>query len=76
MTLAGWDMKRFTTFLIGALLIAWMAYLSWPATADLPVRSPIVEPTVPVKLHVPSPPPQAPSYQVQEMTPKCTDSSV
>lgn len=30
-------MGRITTFLISGAIVAWMAYLSWPVTADPPM---------------------------------------
>lgn len=30
-------MRKLTSLLLGGALVAWMAYLSWPVTADLPV---------------------------------------
>ena len=31
-------MRKFTTILIGGAILAWMAYLSWPVTAETSVR--------------------------------------
>ena len=38
-TFATWcDMRKLTSLMIGAAIVAWMAYLSWPVTADVPTR--------------------------------------
>ena len=33
----GCNMRKLTSLLIGGAIVAWMAYLSWPVTAELPV---------------------------------------
>jgi hypothetical protein len=32
----GCNMRKLTSILIGGAIVAWMAYLSWPVTAELP----------------------------------------
>ncbi len=31
-------MRKFTSILIGGAILTWMAYLSWPVTAESPAR--------------------------------------
>lgn len=31
-------MRKLTSLLLGAAIVAWMAYLSWPVTAELPLN--------------------------------------
>jgi hypothetical protein len=48
------DMRKLTSLLIGAVIVAWMAYLSWPVTADVPERPRRAVESAPVSKGVPA----------------------
>ena len=66
-------MRRFPSFLIGGAIIAWMAYLSWPVTAEYPAaRSEAVVPLTKSKPHLVVPEMEAFQY----VQPKSAEPSV